>query len=232
MTRRLSIEWPDPRPFAARGGEPIRLLAASDEPDPTLEHAINRDQLGHIDAVIGCGDLEPDYLGFLGDAFHAPITYVRGNHDRGGAWARPQTVPIPTTSGRLVDVNGVTVVPLEWPGLGQDQAQRDELRAWLDVLRAEAGLFRRGVKTRDTPVLVISHAPPRGIGDAVTDPYHLGYAGYRWLLERRRPPLWLHGHTNPASVKDWRDSFGSSLVANVTGSTLVELLPPTEDEAA
>ena len=232
MTRRLSIEWPDPRPFASRGGEPIRLLAASDEPDLTLDHAINREQLGHIDAVIGCGDLEPDYLGFLGDAFHAPITYVRGNHDRGGAWARPAPVPIPTTSGRLVDVNGITVVPLEWPGLGQDQAQRDELRAWLDVLRAEAGLYRRGVRAGTTPVLVISHAPPRGIGDAVTDPYHLGYAGYRWLLERRRPPLWLHGHTNPASVNDWRDSFGSSLVANVTGSTLVELLPPTANEAA
>jgi hypothetical protein len=232
MTRRLTIEWPDPRPFAARGGKPIRLLAASDEPDLTLEHAINRDQLGHIDAVIGCGDLEPDYLGFLGDAFHAPITYVRGNHDRGGAWARPESVPTPTVSGRVVDVNGITVVPLEWPGLGQDHAQRDELRAWLDVLRAEAGLYRRGVRGNATPVLVVSHAPPRGVGDAVTDPYHLGYAGYRWLLERRRPPLWLHGHTNPASVKDWRDSFGSTLVANVTGSTLVELLPPTENVAA
>ena len=88
MTRRLSVEWPDRRPFATRGGSPIRLLAASDEPDPALDHAINREQLGHIDAIIGCGDLEPDYLGFLGDAFQAPIAYVRGNHDRGGAWAR------------------------------------------------------------------------------------------------------------------------------------------------
>ena len=229
MTRRLKLEWPDHRVFESRAGKPIRLLAASDEPDPTLDHAVNREELGHIDAIIGCGDLEPDYLGFLGDAFHAPITYVRGNHDRGGAWARPQPVPVPTTSGRLVDVTGITVVPLEWPGLDQEHAQRDELRAWLDVLRAEAGLFRRG---RATPILVISHAPPGGIGDAVTDPYHLGYAGYRWLLERRQPPLWLHGHTNPASVKDWRDSFGSSVVANVTGSTLVELLPPGDREAA
>jgi len=232
MTRRLTVEWPDPRPFMSRAGAPIRFLAASDEPDPTLDHAINREQLGHIDAVIGCGDLEPDYLGFLGDAFHAPITYIRGNHDRGGAWTRPQPVPIPTPSGRLVDVNGITVVPLAWPGLGQDQAQRDELRAWLDVLRAEVGLLRRAPRTRSAPILVISHAAPRGIGDAVTDPYHLGYAGYRWLLERREPPLWLHGHTNPASVRDWRDSLGSSVVANVTGSTLVELLPPAEREAA
>jgi Icc-related predicted phosphoesterase len=75
-------------------------------------------------------------------------------------------------------------------------------------------------------VLVVSHAPPRGVGDAAADPYHAGYGAYRWLLEHRRPPLWLHGHTTPASVIDWRDAFGPSTVANVTGSILVELVPP------
>jgi uncharacterized protein len=232
VTRRLTVEWPDPRPFTDRGGSPIRLLAASDEPDPTLDHAANREQLGHIDAVIGCGDLEPDYLGFLGDAFHAPVAYVRGNHDRGGAWARPTPAPTALQSGHIIDVGGITVVPLEWPGLGHDQAPRDELRAWLDVLRAEVGLFRRGPRARSSPILVVSHAPPRGVGDSAADPYHVGYAGYRWLLERHQPPLWLHGHTTPASVKDWRDSLGPSMVANVTGSALVELLPPAETRAA
>jgi hypothetical protein len=233
VTRRLTVEWPDPRPFAPRGGRPIRLLAASDMPDPTLDHAGNREQLGRIDAIVGAGDLEPDYLGFLGDAFHAPLIYVRGNHDRGGAWARgPDHAPEPVASGRLIDVEGVTVVPFEWPGLGHDQALRDELRAWLDVLRAEVGLLRRAGRRRSVPILVLSHAPPRGVGDAAADPYHVGYAGYRWLLERREPPLWLHGHTNPASVSDWRAGLGPSMVANVTGSALVELVPPAEVRAA
>jgi hypothetical protein len=232
MTRRLTVEWPDARPFADRGGSPIRLLAASDAPDPALDHAINREQLGHIDAVIGCGDLEPHYLAFLGDAFHAPVAYVRGNHDRGGAWRAPAYAPTPLQSGRLTDVGGITIVPLGWPGLGHDQALRHELRAWLDVLRAEVGLLRRGPRTRSSPVLVVSHAPPRGVGDAAADPYHVGYAAYRWLLERHEPPLWLHGHTNPASVNDWRDTLGSSMVANVTGSALVELVPPVVAERA
>ena len=84
----------------------------------------------------------------------------------------------------------------------------------------------RRLRGRTAPVLVVSHAPPRGVGDAAADPYHLGYAGYRWLLERFRPPLWLHGHTAPASVTDWRASLGLSMVANVTGSVVVELVPP------
>ncbi|MEA2612025.1 MAG: hypothetical protein QOG32_1751, partial [Chloroflexota bacterium] len=70
MTRRLSVVWPDVRPFEGRHGAPIRLLAVSDVIDPALEHAVNRETIGRIDAVIGCGDLEPDYLGFLADAFH------------------------------------------------------------------------------------------------------------------------------------------------------------------
>jgi Icc-related predicted phosphoesterase len=84
----------------------------------------------------------------------------------------------------------------------------------------------RRLRGRTAPVLVVSHAPPRGVGDSAADPYHLGYAGYRWLLERLHPPLWLHGHTTPASVADWRDRFGTTMVANVTGSVLVELVPP------
>ena len=40
------------------------------------------------------------------------------------------------------------------------------------------------------------------------------------------PPLWLHGHTAIATVKDWRDAHGPTTVANVTGSVVVELVPP------
>jgi Icc-related predicted phosphoesterase len=206
---------------------PIRLLAVSDVIDPALEHAINRETIGRIDAVIGCGDLEADYLGFLADAFHVPVAYVRGNHDRGGHWSETlRDAPHHLSSGRLIEVGGITVAPFEWPGLRPDRALRDERQAWLDVLRTEGSLFLRRLRGRAAPVLVVSHAPPRGVGDDDVDPYHLGYAGYRWLLERLSPPLWLHGHVTPASVPDWRASLGSSVVVNVTGSVVVELVPP------
>ena len=67
MTRRLSVAWPDPRPFREREGRPIRILAASDEPDPALEHAGNREALGPIDLVVGAGDLSPEEVQFMGD---------------------------------------------------------------------------------------------------------------------------------------------------------------------
>jgi hypothetical protein len=229
MTRTLSVVWPDPRPFADRGGAPIRLLAASDMPDPALEYETNRVGIGPIDAIVGCGDLEPGYLGFLGDAFGAPVVFVRGNHDRGGQWTESAAdAPQHLASGHLAWIDGITIAPFEWPGLKPGTAQRDETGAWLDVIRISTGLVWRRLRGRASPVLVVSHAPPRGVGDCETDPYHIGFAGYRWLLERVRPPLWLHGHTTPASVADWRDRLGSSVVANVTGSVVVELVPPEQ----
>jgi uncharacterized protein len=229
MTRRLSIAWPDRRVFAGRGDTPIRLLAVSDEVDPALEHQVNRDRIGRIDAVVGCGDLEPSYLGFLADAFGVPMAYVRGNHDRGGHWAATSAhAPSPLPSGRLVEIAGLTVVPLEWPGIDNDRVLRDEWQARIHVLRAEWALLWRRGRGRADPVLVISHGAPFGVGDAA-DAYHVGFRAYRWFLERHRPPVWLHGHTTTASVADWRASLGPSTVANVTGSVIVELVPPTAE---
>jgi hypothetical protein len=228
VTRRLTVVWPDPRAFDGRDGVPIRLLAVSDSADPALDHAANREAIGRVDAIVGCGDLEPSYLGFLADAFGVPIAFVRGNHDRGGHWAETSAAaPHPLTSGHLVEFDGITVAPFEWPGLRDDRARRDEQRAWRDVLRLSRSLVVRRLRGRRSPVLVLSHAPPRGVGDCDSDAYHVGFGAYRWLLERLHPPLWLHGHTTPASVVDWRDSLGPSLVVNVTGSVVVELVPPT-----
>ena len=60
----------------------------------------------------------------------------------------------------------------------------------------------------------------------MTAVYHAGYGAYRFLVDRLRPPLWLHGHTTIATVTDWRDACGPTTVANVTGSVVVELVPP------
>jgi hypothetical protein len=41
-----------------------------------------------------------------------------------------------------------------------------------------------------------------------------------------RPPVWLHGHTNIASVRDLTTAVGRTTLVNVTGTVLVELVPP------
>jgi len=224
VTRRLSLTWNDPRPFA-NGRSSIRILAASDDSDPALDHATNRDALGPIDLLVGCGDLSPEHVAFLGDAFLAPLVYVRGNHDGGGAWRVAGQVPIESVGVDRRSLPGVGLLGLPWPGLGADGGRRDEGAAWRQVL----GLLRlRLVLPAVAPWLVFSHAPPRGAGDTPDDPYHVGFAAYRTVLERLRPRLWLHGHTTRASQRQPIVEHGPTTLVNVTGSVLVELLPAKE----
>jgi uncharacterized protein len=223
VTDRLRVAWPDPAAFAGRNGRPIRVLAVSDEPDPSLDSAATRDGIGPVDLIIGAGDLQPEYLSFVTDAFHAPLRYVRGNHDVGSAWADterrllPQPIPdasvvteaglriigfsgSPTYSGRGMEVTG----PGMWGRAGL---------AWLRTLG------RR-------PLLVISHAPPRGVNDD-TDLAHRGFTSFRWLVHRLTPPLWLHGHTALVrrGIDDRCERYAGTLFYNCTGATLIELHP-------
>ena len=101
MTDRLRVTWPDATPFRERDGRPIRILAVSDEPDQTLDSAATRDGLGEVDLIIGAGDLEPEYLSFVSDAFHAPLRYIRGNHDVGSAWAHTERTLLPEPTSWL-----------------------------------------------------------------------------------------------------------------------------------
>lgn len=219
MIRRLNL------PDGAPGGKSVRLLAVSDEAERALDFDTNRVALGKVDGILGCGDLDPDYLSFLADAFKAPLVYVRGNHDRGANWsARRGTLP------RALDndvdaLAGVSVAGLSWPGEGRGQAVRDEGAAWRQALRAWLRL------RRNRPLIVLSHVPPRGLGDVPQDDYHRGFAAYRWLCRRLRPQLWLHGHTSPAATTDWRVHLGATTLVNVTGAVLIEIGAPRADAA-
>jgi Icc-related predicted phosphoesterase len=229
MIRRLEIEWPDPRPFQARDGRPIRFLAMSDEADRALEFEVNRHAVEPLDGIIGCGDLQPSWLDFMAGCFSVPLVYVRGNHDHGGAW-EDESVIVPgwLSSGARTRVAGIAIGGLEWPGIGEPGNQRRPWVAWRQALSLAWRQLAARLTGRPEPVLIISHAPPEGAGDAPADAYHVGFGGYRWLLHQLRPPLWLHGHTTTASVPALVAHDGPTTLVNVTGAVLIELSPKTE----
>lgn len=223
MTDRLRVRWPDPRPFAGRDG-PIRILAVSDEPDPSLDAPGTRETIGAVDLIIGAGDLEPEYLGFVADAFHAPLRYVRGNHDVGPAWRHTERLllPEPLVDGKVVEDAGLHLIGFSGsPTYNERGMQVSEDGMWLKVLTA----WPRAQRVR--PVIVVTHAPARDVNDD-KDPAHRGFASFRWLADRLDPPLWLHGHTALVrrGIDDRMATHNGTTFYNCTGSTLIELLPP------
>ena len=183
---------------------------------PTGRHS------GTLDTIVGGGDLEPDYLGFLADAFGVPLVYVRGNHDRGGRWAESADTfaPGPLSSGRIHGWTGCRWRPSSGPGLRHGDRRRhddDGLGRCRAGRMAAAG---RRPGTRRGPLVVLSHAPPRGLGDRAADPVSRRICRLPLAAGPGAPPVWLHGHVPPASVEGWRVEHDGTTVVNVTGSVL------------
>lgn len=222
MTRRLTLEWPDPAPFRDRNGASIRILAVSDILEPTLMDARNRSALAPIDFIVGCGDLEHHDLGFIADSFNAPLLWVNGNHDANKRWSESHdSCPEPIQSTATHRQTGLSIAGLTWPARRGNGGQRSETVAWNQAMR----LATRRLGHLE-PLIVLSHVPPLGCGDVATDAYHKGFKGYGWLLRRLEPVLWLHGHTPLAATRDWQVKVGPTTIVNVTGAVLIELTPP------
>jgi hypothetical protein len=224
MTDRLRLVWPDPALFAERDDRPIRILAVSDETDASLDSAQTRERLGELDMVVGCGDLEPSYLGFVADAFGVPLRYIRGNHDVGSAWGHTgrKLLPMPMADGEIVEEAGIRLLGFSGSPIYSDRGmQVSGGEMWLKA--GSAWLRARRAK----PLMLVSHAAPRGLNDGA-DPAHRGFTSFVWLADRLRPPLWLHGHT--ALVRRGLDGRcarrNGTLFYNTTGATLIELIPP------
>ena len=231
MIRRLSVSLPrptgagqpGPKSHAVPPGDrPIRLLAVSDEIDPSLWGHLDREALASLDLLVSTGDLPPDYLSYLEGSLRVPFVFVMGNHDLDDAWAREagRLLPWRKSGAHLTEAAGVAIALLDWPGGDKIRTRSQDWIAWRQVL----GLWLAVRIGARRPEIVVSHVAP----DQVLDPrdvYHRSFAAYRWLARRLRPALWLHGHTTPASVPERVTHLGPTTSVNVTGAYLIELEP-------
>jgi uncharacterized protein len=236
VTARLQVPWPDPWLFEQRLGRTYRILALADEVDRSLESVETRRGLGPIDLIVGCGDLPVDYLRFVTDAFEtAPLAYVRGNHDVSGDWATGDAtgihLPDPLLDGQPWTDGQVTAVGFSGiPRHGGSGLQVGSVTRFQQVVGAWLRL--RG-RPEGRPFMVISHVAPRGINDG-PDRVHRGSRGLRWLADRARPRLWLHGHTTLVTrrFEDRCIRRGPTLYYNAFGANVVELVPTEESGLA
>jgi hypothetical protein len=229
----------------------VRVLAIADVPDEGLLASVSA--VATAELILACGDLPFDYLGYLMNALDIPLVFVPGNHDpdlsgyrtsgaglalRAGLPARP---PWPSgainADGRVVDVAGLRVAGLggclRYSGGPNQYSERQQARRAIGLRAAAWRRQRRDGRGID---VLLTHAPPLGIGDG-TDLPHRGFSGYHRLVATIRPAVLLHGHVHPvvpvpsrghisSQTATGQDALlGRTVVRNVAGRHLLDIEP-------
>jgi Calcineurin-like phosphoesterase len=217
----------------------VCVLAVSDEVDEGLWADLGPVRAAEV--VVACGDLPFEYLGYLMNGLDVPLVFVPGNHDpdlSGYRWSRagltlragmPVRAPWPdgavNTDRRIVEVAG-----LRFAGLGGCRRYSDGPNQYSDrqlarrarALHRQAWWQRR--RGRGEVDVLLTHAPPRGVGDGA-DPPHQGFTALPGLVRALQPTALLHGHVLSYDAATPDRQLGRTVVRNVTGRHLLDIQP-------
>lgn len=196
----------------------MKILAISDEEVLALWDYYRPGMLDGYDLILACGDLKADYLSFLVTMANIPVFYVHGNHD--GKYLDEPPEGCDCIEDQIVEYKGVRILGLggcRWyhPGPFQhtERQMRQRIRKlWFQLWK------HKGVD------IVITHAPPRGVGDA-DDPAHIGFQAFLPFLDKHKPKYLLHGHVhmNYGANSKREQSYGETTVINVSGRYTLEV---------
>lgn len=192
----------------------VRVLAVADEEVLT---ATSRARRTECDLLVAAGDLPWDYLEHLADLLGVPAVHVPGNHDPEDRGPAPRGFT--SVDDRVVEVAGLRIAGLGGSvryNDGPHQFTQDELAQRVGALVSLAG---------GRPVdLVVTHAPPLGLGDA-PDPCHVGIAALHHLVAELDPTWLLHGHVHPHGFARPDRTLGRTTLRNVIPWSELEVEP-------
>ena len=195
----------------------MKILAISDEETLALWDYYRTGMLDGYDMILACGDLKAEYLSFLVTMANIPVFYVHGNHD--GKYLEEPPEGCDCVEDQIVEYKGVRILGLggcRWyhPGPFQYtewQMRKRIFKLWFQLWK------HKGVD------IVITHAPPQGVGDA-DDLAHTGFRAFLPFLDKYKPKYLLHGHVhmNYGANSKREQSYGETTVINVSGRYTLE----------
>jgi len=167
----------------------MKILALSDEECPALWDYYMPGRLKGYDLIISCGDLKASYLSFIVTMANVPVLYVHGNHD--GSYERNPPEGCDCIEDQLVVVNGLRIL-----GLGGSYRYRPGPHQYTErQMRQRIRKLRWKLRKHKGVDIVVTHAPPRGVGDAEDIP-HRGFEALLELIDQYHPRYLLHGHVH------------------------------------
>lgn len=195
----------------------MKILAVSDEEQEALWGYYQPGRLQDYDLIISCGDLNYNYLEFLVTMARCPVLYVPGNHDTAYLHHPPEGCD--SIDDRIVEYNGLRILGLGGcrryhPGPYQYTERQMRRR----IRRLRFALWRTGGVD-----IVVTHAPPYGVGDGL-DRAHWGFEALLKLLDKYQPQYLLHGHVHMRyGARERERRYGQTQVINVSERYVLEV---------
>lgn len=167
----------------------MKILAVADEECPALWDHYIPGRLKDYDLILSSGDLKASYLSFLVTMARCPVLYVHGNHDT--TYDKKPPEGCDCIDDKLVVYKGLRIL-----GLGGCRKYRPGDFQYTEAqMRRRILRLKRQIRLAGGVDVVVTHAPPMGIGDA-EDPAHRGFAAFLELIDSYHPQYLLHGHVH------------------------------------
>lgn len=196
----------------------MKILVLADEPDKMLWDYLDRRRLEDIRLVLSCGDLPAEYLSFLTCFTHAPILYVRGNHDARYAQNPPEGCVC--IENMVYEHEGIRILGLggsiRYSG-GTNQYTEREMRSRIKKWRLRREMHK-GVD------IVLTHSPVRSLGDG-DDRAHRGFETFRYIIKKYSPRYLVHGHMHKSYTSNFirERRLDNTVVVNAWQSYVIEI---------
>ena len=199
----------------------MKLLLISDEESAAYWDYYRPGKLSGIDLILSAGDLKPDYLEFLVTMGRAPLLYIHGNHD--GCYENIPPEGCDCIDGDLVCVKGLRIMGLGGCPLYNNGPHQYTEKQMAGRIRK----LRRKLRKMNGVDIVISHAPPRGLGDQ-EDLVHRGFESFVDLIDEQKPGYWIHGHIHPSYTQRRNGDLqrGETRIINACGARILEIPDP------
>ena len=219
----------------------MKILCISDERDTLVYSDRIKTRFSDIDLVLGAGDLDLDYYGFIVSALNKPLLFVFGNHnlqdiecyrreyaDTFGSqpFFHPETIQsygATYVGGKVIRAGNLIIAGLGGSMKYNDgQNQFTETGMFLFALRLlPALIFNRIFHGRYVDIL-LTHAAPRGIQDGNDRP-HRGFKVFLWFMRAFKPKFLIHGHIHLYDINAGRfDRYGRTIVVNAYEHVVID----------
>ena len=165
----------------------MKILTISDYIEPKLYKEFDPEIFNSIELILSCGDLPPEYLSFVSSRINSPLYYIKGNHDIRYNEKPPNGCD--NIDSRLIRFKNLRILGLEgsrWYNGNPIQYTDAEMKKKIMKIWPKLWWWK-GVD------IIITHAPPRYIGDA-EDLCHRGFKSFHRLIDRFSPKYFIHGH--------------------------------------